>query len=170
MKSKSLPAVETTPDGGLQLGSLQALVGYRLAQAAVTTTQVFDLVMQGEDALRQVEFTVLALVHANPRCTASQLAKALAMTPPNITAWLDKLAARGCVERERSESDRRSQHVLATAQGAALVERTALHLAEAEAAAFAGLSAAERAMLQELLHKAARARRERRSAARSHER
>jgi DNA-binding MarR family transcriptional regulator len=158
MKPKLQSLADSTPDGGLRVGLLNAIVGYRLAQAAVTSNQVFDAVMQGEPSLRQVEFTVLALVHANPDCTAGQVAKALAMTPPNITAWLDKLAARGCIERERSEADRRAQHVRATPLGARLVERSAQRLAEAEAAAFAGLSVAERAMLHELLHKAARAR------------
>lgn len=158
MKSKSSNSIDTTPDGGLRLGALQAIAGYRLAQATVVTAHVFDEVLQGDNPLRPVEFTVLALVHANPACTASELAKALAMTPPNITAWLDKLAARGCIERERSESDRRSQHVRATAQGAQWVSDLARQLAQAESAALAGLSAAEQAMLLELLHKAARAR------------
>jgi DNA-binding MarR family transcriptional regulator len=158
MKTKPEATSDLTPDGRLEEGVMAPIVGYQIAQATVTTNQVFDAVMTTGPGLRAVEFTVLALVQANPRLTAGQLAKALAVTPPNITMWLDRLEARGMVERERSTTDRRAQHVRATRLGASTADKAARLLVAAEQEALAPLTPGERAMLMELLHKVARCR------------
>jgi DNA-binding MarR family transcriptional regulator len=98
-------------------------------------------------------------VQGNPDVTARQLARALDVTPPNIATWIDRLESRGLVSRTRSDSDARMQHIRITRAGAALVERSIRLLHEGEQSALAGLSAAERAMLVELLHKVALSRR-----------
>jgi DNA-binding MarR family transcriptional regulator len=83
----------------------------------------------------------------------------MAVTPPNIAIWLERLVARGLVVRERSAQDARVQHIHCSAEGSRLVNRSVRQLMQAEAAALDILSAAERAMLIELLHKVAMARR-----------
>lgn len=153
------PAVDHTPHSRLAEAGLHGVVGYQLAQAAIVTGQVFQDTVGEAHGLRPVEYTVLSLVDANPGLTARQLSRALALTPPNIAAWLDRLEARGLVERTRSETDARKQHLHASAAGRRLAGQCTRALLQAEAAAFAGLSMAERAMLVELLHKAALARR-----------
>ena len=131
-----LATEDRTPLTRLREGGAHALVGYQLAQAAIVTNQVFDdQVGHARGGLRRVEFTILALVQANRDVTARQLARALAVTPPNIAIWLDKLESRG------------------------LVERSVQALLEGERIALDALSAAERAMLVELLHKVALSRR-----------
>jgi DNA-binding MarR family transcriptional regulator len=160
MSPRSLPpAADRTPQARLVEGVAHGLVGYQLAQAKIVTDQVFDNCAGRGGDLRRVEFTVLALVQDNPDVSARQLARALAVTPPNIAVWLERLEQRGLVARTRSERDARVQHVRITRAGAALVQRSAQALVEGEQAALAVLSAAERAMLVELLHKLARARR-----------
>ena len=160
MPRKTPPAAEDrTPLSRLREGGAHAIVGYQIAQAAIVTNQVFDEQVGDRGGLRRVEFTILALVQANPDLTARQLARALAVTPPNIAIWLDKLESRGLVERERSSSDARMQHVRLTGRGKAQVERSVQALLEGERAALDALSAAERAMLIELLHKVALSRR-----------
>jgi DNA-binding MarR family transcriptional regulator len=159
-RKTSVDSEERTPLTRLREGSAHGLVGYQLAQAAIVTNQVFDeRVGHTRSGLRRVEFTILALVQGNRDVTARQLARALAVTPPNIAIWLDKLESRGLVERERSSSDARMQHVRLTARGSALVERSVQTLLEGERVALEALSAAERAMLVELLHKVALSRR-----------
>lgn len=155
---KPLLPADRTPLARLAEGSVHGLVGYQVAQAAIVTDQVFDGQM-GSGGLRRVEFTILALVEANPDVTARQLARALAVTPPNIAIWLDRLEQRGLVHRTRSESDARVQHIRLSRAGTALVRRATQALLEAERATLAALSEAERAMLIELLHKVALARR-----------
>jgi DNA-binding MarR family transcriptional regulator len=150
---------ERTPLARLPEGALHGVVGYQLAQATIVTTAVFMAEVGTSHELRPVEYTILVLVSANPGVTARQLARALAVTPPNIAVWLDRLESRGMVLRSRGESDARLQHIHATASGASLARRATDRLIAGEAEALSTLSAAERAMLVELLHKVALSRR-----------
>lgn len=158
-RKDAVPEAERTPLARLTEGPLHAIVGYQLAQAEIVTDRVFDEQVAARGGLRRVEFTVLALVQANPDVTARQLARALAVTPPNVAVWLDRLESRGLVVRTRSERDARQQHIRLSRAGSALVDSSVQAVTEGEAAALATLSAAERAMLVELLHKLALARR-----------
>jgi DNA-binding MarR family transcriptional regulator len=153
-----LAADDRTPQARLIEAGLHGVVGYQLAQASIVTTQVFDAAVGGASRLRPVEYTMLALIHANPDVTARQLARGLAVTPPNIAVWIERLQSRGLVLRSRSETDARLQHIRVSTTGAKLVRDATKRLQEGEAAALASLSAAERAMLVELLHKVALAR------------
>ncbi len=158
-RKSPVPAADRTPHARLSEGAMHGIVGYQLAPAAIVTDQVFDTHVGPRGGLRRVELTLLALVQANPDVTARQLARALGVTPPNVAIWLDRLQSRGWVARTQGEADARLQHIRITRAGAALVERSVQAALEGEAAALAGLSAAERAMLVELLHKVALARR-----------
>lgn len=153
-----LAADDRTPQARLTEAGLHGVVGYQLAQASIVTTQVFDGVVGGASKLRPVEYTMLALIHANPDVTARQLARGLAVTPPNIAVWIERLQSRGLVLRSRSETDARLQHIRVSAAGAKLVREATKRLLAGEAAALTSLSGAERAMLVELLHKVALAR------------
>src|SRR4051812_42875521 len=105
---------ELTPLGGLEEGGIHGLLGYRLAQAAILTSTAFSSVVGKPLRLRPVEFTILQLVHENTPVTATKLAKALGVTAPGVTIWLDRLEERGLVKRERNETDRRTQNVVVT--------------------------------------------------------
>lgn len=130
-------------------------MGYQLARAAISTTRVFVAAVGAPYDLRPVEFTILALISHNPGVSPKQLAQALAVTAPNITAWIDRLAERGYVERERNESDRRAQHLRVSAAGARLAEEAQRRLVEAEREGLQALTPGERAILLELLNKVA---------------
>lgn len=158
-RAKRPADADRTPNARLSEGLAHDLVGYQLALATVVTHQVFDERVGHPEDLRRVEFTILALVRDNPDVTARQIARALAVTPPNIAIWLDRLESRALVVRTRSTADGRVQHVRVTPAGAALVDRAARALLEGERQALDTLTAAERAMLVELLHKVALARR-----------
>ena len=159
MTARSVSPSDRTPLARLAEGGVHAIVGYQLAQASIVTDQVFDEQVGRNGELRRGEYTVLALVQGNPDVTARQLARALAVKPPQIATWLDRLEQRGLVSRTRSERDARMQHVRLTRSGSTLVQAATRRLIEAEQAALDTLSAAERAMLVELLHKVAQARR-----------
>jgi DNA-binding MarR family transcriptional regulator len=149
---------DLTPQGGLQEGGIHGLLGYQLAQAAILTSQAFVDVVGKPLDLRMVEFTVLQLVRENAPVTATKLAKALAITSPAITTWLDRLEERGLVQRERDEIDRRTQNVRITPKGSELVDLALQRLLEADRGILDHLSQGERHMLLELLHKVARTR------------
>jgi DNA-binding MarR family transcriptional regulator len=149
---------ELTPEGGLGEGGIHGLLGYQLAQAAILTTTAFDSVVGKPLRLRPVEFTILQLVHENAPVTASKLAKALGVTAPGVTIWLDRLEQRGLVKRERNETDRRTQNVCVTRKGAQHVTDAIERLLQADREMLKHLSEGERHMLLELLHKVARLR------------
>lgn len=149
---------EQTPRGHLVEPELHNILGYQLAQATVVTNQIFKRQVATPEGLSKVEFSLLSLVRSNPDVSAKQLSQALAMTPPNIAMWLDKLEARGWVARTRSTEDARVQLLRLTDDGQAAVARCVAALQAAEQEAIDTLTGAERAMLIELLHKVARAR------------
>ncbi len=149
---------EVTPQGGLDEGSIHGLLGYQLAQAAILTTGAFVRIVGKPLELRPVEFTILQLVHENAPVTPSRLAKALAVTAPGVTIWLDRLEGRGLLKRERSETDGRAQHVRVTRKGDTLVRLALGRLLQEDRETLKHLSEGERRMLLELLHKVARSR------------
>jgi len=147
--------LDETPAGHLAETGLHGILGYQLAQARLATDEVFLQCAGRRFELRPVEFTILALLGHNPGVSARQLARALAVTPPNLTTWLEQLERRGLIARVRSESDRRTQPVMLTAAGATLAREAAQEILVGEATTLDNLSAAERALLLELLHKVA---------------
>jgi len=142
-----------TPAGSLAEGGLHELLGYQLALAAIRTTDAFARVVGKPLALHRVEFTVLQLVRENSPVTATRLARALAVTTPGVTVWLDRLEKRGLVARERSAVDRRSQNLAITADGEALVTAALQRLLLSDRELMKQLSEGERRMLLELLQK-----------------
>ncbi len=137
---------------------MHELLGYQLAQAAISATAVFDQQVGRPDELRKVEFTLLTLIAENPNVSSARLAKALSVTKPNITMWMDRLTNSKLVERSPSLTDKRSVELKVTSAGSRLVKKATEKLIEGEKAMMHALSAAERAMLIELLHKVARSR------------
>lgn len=155
-KSRSLSTDDDiTPKGRLSEASLHMVLGYQLAQAAIVTNAVFARQVGAPFDLRPVEYTVLALIHENPDVSATRLAKALAVTAPNIAAWIDRLEKRGLVQRIPHATDRRAQHLRTTAQGTALARKSTEAILDGEQSALASLSKGERLILVELLHKLA---------------
>lgn len=142
----------------LDAALLAHLVGYRLSRAAVPARRVFQRHVGAPLGLRPVEFSLLMLLLANDRASPSQLAWTLDVTPPKMTALIDRLAERGLVRRQRSAADGRAFDVLLTPEGRTLVLRAQRIAQTMEDGWLAdALSPAERAMLLELLGKLARA-------------
>ena len=148
--SDPLPASVDT----LDQSRLTHLVGYAASRAAITMKRVFARNFEPLD-LKVVEFSILMLVAANPQVNQKQLGAALDISAPNMAVMLDRLVERGWVERVCSTKDRRAMHIHLTASGQDLVERAEKIAATMENPALRALSAAERALLIELLMKVA---------------
>ena len=154
MAHRNIPR-NPTPVGELEEARLHDVIGYQIAQASVATLSLFHRTAGQALDLRPAEYTVLVLVKENPGGTAARLARALAVSAPNITMWLDKLEQRGLISRKASETDRRTQHLYVTDKGRRIAEKATQGLIEAEREAFSHLTVGERAILVELLHKLA---------------
>jgi MarR family transcriptional regulator for hemolysin len=150
------PADERAADPQtLSLGQLSGLLGYHIAQAAVTTVALYEHHVGQPFGLRKVEYSLLMLILANGPLAPKRLAQALALSAPNMSMLLDRLQERGLLRRERSQVDRRSQNVVLTSAGAQVARDSAAAAAPMEQALFDRLSPAEHGMLIELLRKVA---------------
>jgi len=141
--------------GQLSLGVLNDVLGYHVAQAAVTTYATFERYIGEPYGLRKVEYSLLMLVLANGPLSPKRLGQALALSAPNLTLLLDRLQQRGLIRRERSTLDGRSQNIVLTDTGRQMADDTAATAEPMEAELSGRLSRAERLMLIELLRKVA---------------
>ena len=145
---------KTTSAAELDSSRIAHLVGYAATRASITLRKVFAQHMEPL-GLKVVDFSILMLVAQNPQVNQKQLGQALDISAPNMAVTLDRMVEFGWVERVRSTKDRRAQHIHLTTRGAQLVQRAEKIAATMEAPALAMLSAAERALLIELLYKVA---------------
>ncbi|OYT89828.1 MAG: MarR family transcriptional regulator [Burkholderiales bacterium PBB6] len=147
----------SAPAAALDQSGLSHLVGYASTLASVLLKKAFQKHL-GALKLKAVEFSILVLVDTNPEVNQKQLGAAIDVAPPNLAMILDRMAEQGWVRRERSERDRRAQLIRLTPEGQALTTRARKIALSMEAEALKNLSAAEQAMLLELLQRVARGR------------
>jgi DNA-binding MarR family transcriptional regulator len=157
MSTRRSPRLDLTPAGRMEEARLQKVLGYQLAQAAIVTEAIFFEQVGKPFNLRPVEYTVLTLIAENPGGSLVRLARALSVTPPNISTMVDRLESKGLIARKPSEEDRRAHVLHVTAKGADLVRKATQKIVTAESEALP-LSPGEQAILAELLHKVALAR------------
>src|SRR5215831_19558302 len=143
---------ELTPAGRLAATDLHDVVGQQIAQASIVTLSVFRRAAGDALELGPVESTMLVLAHENPGSTAARLARALAVSAPNPTMWLDKLQPRPDAPRA-SETDRRRLHLYLTDKTRKLAAEATRRVIEAEHHAFAHLWTGWRVILIELPRK-----------------
>jgi len=152
-RTAEAPAAPADPSTGeLDASRLTHLVGYAASRAAIEMRKVFIRHMGALD-LKIVDFSILMLVAANPEVNQKRIGQALDISAPNMAVTLDRLVERGWVQRVRSDRDRRAQHIHLTPKGRDLVQRAEKISLTMEDAALRVLSAAERALLIELLLK-----------------
>ena len=115
---------------------------------AYAEQSVLDLEMCGSD------FAVLeALLHKGP-LLVNEIGKKVLLTSGSITVAVDRLEAKGFVERRESGTDRRAKIVHLTKEGRKVISRAyANHAADMERLASASLTRAERQTLIRLLKK-----------------
>jgi DNA-binding MarR family transcriptional regulator len=159
-RNASLPfgatSIEDDAPRPLDHSALDEVLGYQLSLADVPSKRLYFKHIGTPFRLRPVEYSLLVLVLSNGNdVTQKQLGQALCLPAPNLTILLDKLAERDLIARERSDVDRRVQHVRLTTQGARLA-REAHACVPAMEREWAGLlSAQEKALLARLLRKMA---------------
>ena len=137
----------------IALGPLADQLGFHLAQASVVTTLAYNACVGDPLQLRKVEYSLLVLLYANSALSPKQLSKALSLTAPNLTLLLDRLQERDLIVRERNPNDGRSQHVRLSDAGQTLVHRANEAALTMRDHWQGRLTAAENAMLMELLSK-----------------
>ncbi|MFO1273022.1 MAG: MarR family transcriptional regulator [Rubrivivax sp.] len=143
-------------DEALDESLIEHVVGYLLAISAVTVRECFHHSIGRPLDLRPVEFTLLMLLLGNPGAAPKQLARALRMPAPNVTALLDRMVARGYVLRQRSAADGRALEVRLTPEGDAVARRAHGISLSMENGLLENFTPGERVLLRELLLKLGR--------------
>jgi DNA-binding MarR family transcriptional regulator len=91
------------------------------------------------------QLVVLSAIRRLGEVTSGRISEAASLSPATVTTILDKLEARGFVERYRSGQDRRVVHSRLTAAGAELLDAAPPFLHERFASRFATLADARKA-------------------------
>ncbi len=129
---------------------LPGLIGYQLRKAQTAVFQDFSVSLKDCD-ITPGQFGVLVLIAANAGLNQTSLGNALGIDRSTVVAVIDKLEARGLVERAPAPGDRRSYALHLSEQGADLLAR-ARKLVTAHEERIAGdLNAGEQVQLISLL-------------------
>ncbi|MBV7563504.1 MarR family transcriptional regulator [Pseudomonas sp. sia0905] len=142
----------SAPGDALPDSWLDTLVGYALRRAQLKVFQhlVGNL---AEHDLRPAQFTAMVIIDNEPGLMQADLARQLAIEPPQLVPLLNKLESRGLAQRVRGVQDKRAYGVFLTKAGIALLGKLKAIAVASDEAATAALDEDERAQLRRLLHK-----------------
>jgi|GEM_PF-279336 len=118
--TKKKPA--SSPLAELNLDLLPDLIGYQLRLTQLSVFDDFAADLKEYD-ISPGRFGVLVLISANPGITQSRLAAAAQLDRSTMVAVIDQLEARQLVERRASPTDRRSNALVLTPPGEALLKQ-----------------------------------------------
>lgn len=146
------PISPVTAPERLDTGTLEALIGYNARRAYSAVSALFFERM-APYGLKQVEYSVLALLAHNPGATSRQLCATLDILPPNLVSLISALDRRGLIERRPHPRDGRAIGLHLTPAGLALAQETEKVVIELESDAADALTERERGTLRTLLQK-----------------
>ncbi|WP_162236829.1 MarR family winged helix-turn-helix transcriptional regulator [Sphingomonas sp. Leaf208] len=125
-------------------------LGFRLRRIQNRLSKDFAAAV-AEHGLKQGLFSSLALISANPGTSQAFVSREVGLDKSATVAIVDELERRGWAERQASATDRRRHALFITPAGDAFLDQMFVILDRTEQKAVEQLSAAEFALLQELL-------------------
>ncbi|MBD8492207.1 MarR family transcriptional regulator [Pseudomonas syringae] len=146
-------AVPGEADAALPLdAALDDLIGYALRRAQLKLFQ--NLIAQlGVHDLRPAQFSALAIIDRHPGLMQADLARALAIEPPQVVPLLNKLESRALAVRVRCKPDKRSYGIFLSKTGETLLKELKQIAVQSDLDSTAALNDAEREQLLGLLRK-----------------
>jgi MarR family transcriptional regulator, 2-MHQ and catechol-resistance regulon repressor len=111
------------------------------AHAAVAEHSQADIARHG---LTPMEFGILEALHHKGPMLLGEVQKKILVTSGGVTYLVDRLAAKGLVERQRCDRDRRAYYAALTPAGQELIREIFPRHAEAIRRAMAGLTEQEK--------------------------
>lgn len=132
--------------------ALDDLIGYAMRRAQLKLFQ--NLIGRlAEHDLRPAQFSALAIIEQTPGLMQTDLARALAIEPPQVVPLLNKLESRALAVRLRCKPDKRSYGIFLSKSGETLLKTLKDIAAQSDLDATAALDSEERATLLRLLKK-----------------
>jgi DNA-binding MarR family transcriptional regulator len=127
-------------------------VGYLLNQVVISMRRQIELAMTAHGLTAAQWYPLWKLKRDGP-CTAQELARDMDIDAGAATRLVDRLAAKGLVQRQRSEADRRVVMLQLTAAGQAVAAHVPQVLAAVNNAYLQGFSRDEWQQLKQLLRR-----------------
>lgn len=127
-------------------------LGYLLFQVGISMRREVDERMTELD-LTDAQWKPLWMLKAGRADTAFELAREMGVDAGAVTRMLDRLAAKGLIERVRSETDRRVVHLRLTPEGHAAAEKIPHVLADVNNDFLRGFNKQEWQQLKEFLQR-----------------
>jgi DNA-binding MarR family transcriptional regulator len=148
--SSAVPRRRARAREALSLGCLDSHVGYFVRRFQMWIFQDFIRTLASVD-IRPAQFSVLALVEANPGRSQADIGEKLGIERARLARLIDELEHRGLIQRTASPRDRRSYTLFLTAGGAKAFARINALADRHEARAIGRIGAAQhKAMLAAL--------------------
>lgn len=133
-------------------GVLEDLIGYALRRAQLKLFQNLISRLSAHD-LRPAQFSALAVIEQNPGLMQADLARSLAIEPPQVVPLLNKLEERALAVRVRCKPDKRSYGIFLSKAGEALLKELKQIAKDSDREATSALDDEERDQLLRLLTK-----------------
>ena len=143
-------APRNRPREPLELGVLNGHLGYFLRRIQVWVFQDFLRKLSRVD-IRPAQYSVLAVIEANPGLSQSDLADFLGIERARLVRMLDRLERRGFANRRTSPRDRRSHALYLTREGQKALKRIKTLAAQHEADLAERLGPENRRLMLEVL-------------------
>ncbi|MBF8747515.1 MarR family transcriptional regulator [Pseudomonas putida] len=131
---------------------LEDLIGYALRRAQLKLFQNFIARLSAYD-LRPAQFSALAIIDQHPGLMQADLARALAIEPPQVVPMLNKLEERALAVRVRCKPDKRSYGIFLSKAGEALLKELKQIASDSDRESTSALDDEERGQLLRLLTK-----------------
>ena len=142
MTSSHPRSTPTPPDvGPEERDALKLWVVLSRAHAAIAAHAAADVARHG---LTLAEFGVLEALHHKGPMLLGEVQKKILVTSGGVTYLVDRLAAKGLVERQRCDRDRRAYYAALTPAGEEMIREIFPRHAEAIRRAMAGLTEEEK--------------------------
>lgn len=151
--SMTLPSgAAKPPEEQVRIEELHELPGHLIRRAHQVSGALFAANLAGRE-LTSVQYAALVAISSYPGIDATRLSDLIAFDRATIGGVVDRLEAKGLVERKPSPDDRRVKTVTLTAKGAALLTEVESEVLKAQEDMLEPLSPAERGQLLLLLKK-----------------
>ena len=132
--------------------ALDDLIGYAMRRAQLKLFQNLIGRLSAHD-LRPAQFSALAIIDQNPGLMQADLARALAIEPPQVVPLLNKLERRALAVRVRCKPDKRSYGIFLSKSGETLLKELKQIAAQSDLDSTSTLTGGEREELLCLLKK-----------------
>ena len=130
----------------------QSLIAIR---RILRSTQMYGRELAKAAGLTPVQIRVLQIVAEAGRATPKEISRTMRVSPPTMTALIDRLVAKGMVERRPSAVDRRQTNVVITEVGRTSLRKAPDPLQQRYVSQFEALESWEQAMIVAALERVA---------------